>query len=67
MTQTSLRMQQIATTTSRKEQQMKPYFFNYRVGNHTHAGEFWSSGKQYVEAMIKRVHPDAYRIVVWRV
>jgi hypothetical protein len=45
---------------------MRPYFFNYRVGNNTHAGEFWSSGKQYVEAMIKRVHPDAYRIVVWR-
>ena len=45
---------------------MKPYYFNYRVGNNVHAGEFWSSGKQYVEAMIKRVHPDAYRIVVWR-
>ena len=45
---------------------MKPYLFNYRVGNITHAGEFWSSDKKHVEAMIKRMHPDAYRIMVWK-
>jgi len=45
---------------------MRPYYFNYRVGNNVHAGEFWTSAAHYVEAMIKRVHPDAYRIVVWR-
>jgi hypothetical protein len=45
---------------------MRPYYFCYRVGNVTHAGELWSSGREHVEAMIKRVHSHAYRITIWR-
>lgn len=45
---------------------MQPYYFCFRVGNVTHAGEFWSSDRKHVEAMIKRGHPDAYQIAIWK-
>jgi hypothetical protein len=44
---------------------MKCFQFCFFADHKTHAGEFWSSSRHYVEQMILSIHPDATEIHIW--